>query len=108
MFQNILMQVEPATFDAIRQVALILASLLAGGFVVPVVNGLKGLLKANGWASWVITAVVSALLGAAVVVADGTITGETLAWENLALIFTTVFAAAEKVYRMLKDKETAS
>jgi len=111
MFQllvlSILFQIDPDTFEAIRQVALILAFVLEGGLVVPIVKQIKSRLNLTGWSSLLWAVVVSALFGFATAVADGAITGESFAWSNLSNLFTAVFLFSQVVYRMLKDKGSA-
>ena len=100
-------QIDPELWAGIQQVAMILAALLAGGFVVPVVNQLKGWLKFSGWSAFALSAVVATVFGIAVAVAEGAITGDSFAWTNLFELFTAVFVAAQAVYQMLEGKKKA-
>lgn len=102
-----LAQVDPDIWAGIQQVAMILAALLAGGFVVPVVNQVKSWLGWKGYAAFVLSAVVATVFGIAVAVAEGAITGDSFAWTNLFELFTAVFVAAQAVYQMLEGKKKA-
>lgn len=103
----VLAQIDPSLWAGIQQVAMILAALLAGGFVVPVVNQLKGMLNWSGYAAFALSAVVAIVFGIAVAVAEGTITGDSFSWGNLFELFTAVFVAAQAVYQMLEAKKEA-
>ena len=108
MFYIILLsQIDPAAWTGIQQVAMILAALLAGGFVVPVVNQIKGWLGWSGYAAFGLSAVVATVFGVAVAVAEGAITGSSFSWSNLFELFTAVFVAAQTVYQMLESKKAS-
>ena len=89
------------------EVAKILAYVLAGGFVVPVVNWIKEKANLEQWAAFALSLVVSGVFGAAVVFAEGQLVPGDLTPENLSVIFTTIFVAAQAVYNMLKSNDGA-
>jgi len=102
---TVLAQIDPSVWAPIQQVAMILAALLAGGFVVPVVNQLKGTLNLSGYAAFALSAVVAIVFGIAVSVAEGAITGDSFSWNNLFDLFTAVFVAAQAIYQMLEAQK---
>ena len=89
------------TWTWIMQVAVIIATLTAGGGAVWIVQQLKAALNLRGSWALLLTAVVSLAMALAALVIDGTLSAEGLRPENLGVAFTLVFMASQAIYRRL-------
>lgn len=87
--------------EIVYQIAVIIAALVGGAAVVPVVNWLKGVLKLQGWSALALTAVTSLLIALAELIAAGELNLFTITPETLASTFLLVLYASQKVYARL-------
>lgn len=93
-------------WEWIEQVAIIIATLAAGGpGVVWAVGKLKAQLGLSGQRVWWLAAGVSLIAALASAVVDGVVSPETLAVENVAQITLGVFFASQAYYRMIRDQD---
>jgi hypothetical protein len=60
----------------IQQIAIILVAIAGGGLLVPVINFVKDAAGASGKAAMVITGVFALIVGLAMAIVDGIITGD--------------------------------
>lgn len=102
---NILGQVQPDDWEAIIQIATILASLLGGGGAVWIVDLLKQWFGWSGGKAVALTAVVSTILAGAVLIVEGQVTGSGVNWENLGWLFSIVFAAAKVQFDRIRKEQ---
>lgn len=91
-------------FDILVQIAAIVAAMFGGGALVPVVAWLKRISGASGFASIVLVATASLIMGTAELLVAGQIVPDQIAADNFGAVVIAIFAASQAVYRMLKDK----
>lgn len=94
-----------AGWEVVRQVAIIIATLTAGGpGAVWVVDQLKLALGFEGKRAWWLAVGVSFVAALAGAIVDGLISPETLAADNIAEITLGVFFASQAYYKMVKGQ----
>lgn len=92
-------------WNVVVQVALIIVALFGGGHtVVEVVKRLKELLGTHGFWTQLLAATVSLVLGLATLIAEGAITQQTFALDNLSVWVLGIFFASQVVYSRLVDE----
>jgi len=90
-------------FELLIQIATILVAFFGGGAaLVPVVNWLKNILKLNGTLALLLTAVISFVMGTAVLFVEGQIAPDSFTIANLSTLVIIVFGASQKFYEQLK------
>jgi hypothetical protein len=90
----------------VMELAIVIASLAAGGAMVYLVNWIKNAVGASGNAARVITLLVAVLIALAIGVADGVISGE-VAPGDVSRILLYVIAMSQYWFQRLQDQAQA-